>query len=146
MSRGEALIKAIDAYLAKADDDLTETLDEAGFLKPKDTVKEIAALEDKLAEALEKETKYFKSKAKKAVDLEEFTKEWPDLIEGDDVDERLTKLFLEDFETNIPGLAAGYVKQIDPKLTVKTITARTTAWAADWSKELGELMKLESHA
>lgn len=145
MSGCEALIKAIDAYLAKADDDLTEALDEAGFVKPKDTAKEMAALEDKLAEALEKETKYFKSKAKKAVDLEAFAKEWPDLIEGDDVDERLAKLFLEDFETNIPGLAAGYVKQIDPKLTVKTITARTTAWAANWSKELGGLMKLESH-
>lgn len=31
MSGCEALIKAIDAYLAKADEDLTEALDEAGF-------------------------------------------------------------------------------------------------------------------
>lgn len=145
MSGCEALIKAIDAYLAKADEDLTEALDEAGFAEPKETVQEMAALEDKLADALERETKYFKGKAKKAVDLEAFAKDWPDIIEGDNVDEQLTKLFLDDFETNIPSLAAGYVKQIDPKLTVKTITARTTAWAADWSEQLGRLMKLESH-
>ena len=98
MSGCEALIKAIDAYLAKADEDLTEALEDAGFAEPKETVQEMAALEDKLADALERETKYFKGKAKKAVDLEAFAKDWPDIIEGDNVDEQLTKLFLEDFE------------------------------------------------
>lgn len=145
MCNCDALLKAIDAYLAKADDDLSEALDDAGFVEPKETVKDAAALEDKLTEALEKETKYFRAKAKKAVDLEAFAKDWPEIIEGDDVDEQLTRLFVEDFEQNIPGLAASYIKKIDPQLTVKTITARTTAWAAEWSEKLGGLMKLETH-
>ncbi len=145
MSEYEALIKAIDAFIAKADDELTETLDEAGFVEPKKTVKDAAALEDALTETLESETKYFRAKAKKAVDLEAFAKEWPEIIEGDDVDEQLAKLFVEDFEANIPNLATAYMKKVDPKLTVKTITARTTAWAADWSEKLGGLMKLETH-
>lgn len=145
MCNCDALLKAIDAYLAKADDDLSEALDDAGFIESKETVKDAAALEDKLTEALEKETKYFRAKAKKAVDLEAFAKDWPDIIEGDNVDEQLAKLFAEDFKQNIPSLAAGYIKKIDPQLTVKTITARTTAWAAEWSEKLGGLMKLETH-
>lgn len=140
-----ALIKAIDAYLAKADDDLTEALGDAGFIEPKETVEDASALEDALTEALERETKYFRAKAKKAVDLEAFAKEWPEIIEGDDADKKLAKIFVEDFEKNIPSLAAGYVKKIDPQLTVKTITERTTAWAAEWSETLGGLMKLETH-
>ena len=139
------LIKAIDAYIAKADDELTETLDDAGFVEPKKTVKDAAALEDALTETLEKEAKYFRAKAKKAVDLEAFAKEWPEIIEGDTADEQLAKLFVEDFETNIPNLATAYMKKLDPKLTVKTITARTTAWATDWGEKLGRLMKLETH-
>lgn len=140
-----ALIKAIDAYLAKANDDLSEALDDAGFVEPKKTVKDAAALEDELTEALERETKYFRAKAKKAVDLEAFAKEWPEVIEGDNADEQLAKLFVDDFKKNIPSLAAGYVKKIDPQLTVKTITARTTAWASEWGETLGRLMKLETH-
>lgn len=145
MCKCSALLKAIDAYLAKADDDLSEALDDAGFIEPKETVKDAAALEDKLTEALEKETKYFRAKAKKAVDLETFAKDWPEIIEGDNVDEQLAKLFVKDFKQNIPSLAAGYIKKIDPQLTVKTITARTAAWASDWSEKLSGLMKLETH-
>lgn len=145
MNEYAALIKAIDAFLAKADDELSETLDEAGFAEPKKTVKDAAALEDALTDALESETKYFRAKAKKAVNLEAFAKSWPEIIEGDTTDEQLARLFVEDFEENIPKLATAYMKKIDPKLTVKTITARTTAWAADWGERLGGLMKLESH-
>lgn len=141
-----ALIKAIDAYLAKADNDLTEALDNAGFTKPKETVKNIASLEDSITEALEEETAYFRHKAKKSVDLKAFKDAWPEVIEGDNIDKTLAKIFADDFKANIPGLAAAYIKQIDPALTVSTITARTTAWAADWSGKLAELMKLDTHS
>ena len=144
-TRCKALIKAIDAYIAKADNELSDALGEAGFVQPKSTVKKISALEDKLTSALEKETKYFKGKAKEAVDLKAFAKGFPDLIEDDDADKQLSELFLKDFKENIPGLAAGYIKQVDPKLTVKTITARTLTWVENWSKKLGRLMKLDSH-
>lgn len=101
MCKCEALLKAIDAYLAKADDDLSEALDDAGFAEAKETVEDAAALEDRLTEALEKETKYFKSKAKKTVDLKAFAKVWPEIIEGDDVDKQLAKLFAEDFKRRL---------------------------------------------
>ena len=70
---------------------------------------------------------------------------WPDIAKGDNTDEKLIEIFLEDFKKNIPNLAIGYIKTIDPQLTVQTITARTTAWIKDWSEELGRRMKLSSH-
>lgn len=140
----DPLLKAIDAYLAKANNDLTDSLKSAGFVKPKDTVKEIESLEDEITEALEDEVTYYRKKASKAVDLKALKKIWPEIVEGDTTDKTLAKLFAEDFEKNIPKLATAYIKQVDPQLTVSTITARTTAWASDWSGKLAELMKLDT--
>lgn len=138
------LLKAIDAYLAKANNDLTDSLKTAGFVKPKDTVKEVESLEDEITEALEDEVTYYRKKASRAVDLKALKKIWPEIVEGDTADKTLAKLFAEDFEKNIPKLATAYIKQVDPQLTVSTITARTTAWASDWSGKLAELMKLDT--
>ncbi|MCC8110396.1 MAG: phage head morphogenesis protein [Ruminococcus sp.] len=140
----DPLIKAIDAYLTKANNDLTDSLKSAGFVKPKDTVKEIESFEDETTEALEDEVTYYRKKASKAVDLKALKKIWPKIVEGDTTDKTLTKLFAEDFEKNIPKLATTYIKQVDPQLTVSTITARTTVWASDWSGKLAELMKLDT--
>jgi hypothetical protein len=140
------LIKAIDAYIAKADSDLESVLDGAGFVEPVETVKAAAALEDKIADALVSETGYITTKLKQAVDLDAFAPDvWPEIQEGDDVDERLAKIFLDEFQTQMPKLAGAYIKKIDPELTVKSITQRTTDWAKSWSGELGALMKLTSH-
>ena len=52
------LIKAIDAYIAKADDDLADALADAGFIDPDGTPAEINTLEEKVAAALTAETDY----------------------------------------------------------------------------------------
>jgi len=141
----EALIKAIDAYIEKADGDLEESLKDAGFIDVEDTVKEIATLEDRVARALKKETKYIIDAAEQAVDLEAFAAEWPELKLGDNVDQKLGKIFLDEFKTNMPNLVSSYVMKIDPELVVADISKRTAAWAETWSAELGRLMKLTSH-
>ena len=52
------LIKAIDAYIQKADGGLSEELGAQGYVKPKKTVKYVSELEDGVAEALLEETDY----------------------------------------------------------------------------------------
>ena len=69
------LIKAIDNYIAKADDSLSDTLDDEGFAKPKKSFQYIKDIEDSAAEALIAETEYFVAEAEKAVDLETFAKD-----------------------------------------------------------------------
>lgn len=141
-----ALANAIDAYIAKADGDLESTLSEAGFIDPAGTVEEISALESRVSGALVEETARFTKAAEKAVDLEAFASDiWADVKDTDNADEKLSEIFLDEFNTNMPNLATGYIKAIDSALVVETISKRTVAWAESWSGELGRIMKLSSH-
>jgi len=141
----DRLLKAIEAYLEKADDDLAGALGEAGFIDSKKTVSATGALEENLANTLKLETARITAKVKESVDLAAFSEGWPAFAAGDNTDELLAEIFLDSFTENIPKLASGYIKRIDPQLTVSTITNRTTAWAQDWSADLGKLMKLNTH-
>jgi len=142
----EALIKSIDAYIEKADGELGDTLGAAGFIDTEDTVKEISALESSVARALKKETAYITDAAEKAVNLETFASDiWPELKLTDDIDAKLGRIFLKEFNTFMPELVSQYVAKIDSELVVNEISKRTTAWAESWSSELGSIMKLNSH-
>ena len=61
----QPLIKAIDAYLQKADDDLAEMFEDEGRAEPKDSVKTIGSIEDKVEDSLSKETNRIISAIKK---------------------------------------------------------------------------------
>lgn len=142
----EKLLKAIDAYIRKADDDLEEALAEAGFLDTDDTVKEISRMESRVARALKKQTGYITDAADAAVDLKTFAEEiWPDVKLNDDLDAKLGTIFVEELSTYLPELASHYAAKIDPELVVSEITKRTTAFVESWSEDLGGIMKLNSH-
>ena len=141
-----ALIKAIDAYIKKADDDLQEMLEDAGFIDPEGTVEEMSKLEILIAATLKEETEYILDSLKGAIDLEAYARDiWPGVKLNDDLAAKLQQTFLEEFTELMPKLASQYNFQIDPELTISTVTQRTTAWIKDWSEELGEIMQLNSH-
>ena len=52
------LLKAIDAYLQKADGDLADALEEEGYAKPKKTLDYLEDMEEQVAAALLAETDY----------------------------------------------------------------------------------------
>ena len=68
----QPLIKAINAYLAKADGDLADALKAEGYAEPQATIGYMQDIEDDVAEALVEETDYFLAEAEKAADLETF--------------------------------------------------------------------------
>lgn len=140
------LIKAIDAYIQKADDDLTDALEEEGYAEPKKTVKYIQDLEDKVEKAFLAETDYFLAEAEKAVDLEAFAEKiWPDVMLNDELKEKLAGIFTELFSEFMPEFVGFYIGRTDTELELKQVSKRTTAWVKRWSKDLGEFMKLNSH-
>lgn len=101
------LIKAIDAYIAKADNDLADALAAAGFIDPDGTLAEINTLEEKVAAALTAETDYILDALKESIDLETFINQvWPKLKEGDAVAQDLFDVFWEEFERE-PAFHAG---------------------------------------
>jgi hypothetical protein len=140
------LIKAIDAYLAKADDDLGETLGDEGYAQPDETVEIIGDLEDKVADALTEETDYILGEAEKAVDLEAFAAEiWPGVKLNDKLKSKLASIFQEQFSSCLPQFATAYLADIEADLKIRTVTRRTTAWVDSWSEELADIMQLNSH-
>ena len=140
------LIKAIDNYIAKADDSLSDTLDDEGFAKPKKSFQYIKDIEDSAAEALIAETEYFVAEAEKAVDLETFAKDvWPGLKIGDTLKPVIASIFTEQLEKFMPEFVGYYITQTDKNLKLEQVSKRTTAWVKSWSEELGEIMQLNSH-
>ena len=140
-----ALIKAIDAYLEKANGELEDELTEAGFADAGKTMDEIGSLEDEVAAALVEETKLFTRGAKRAADLKEFANDiWPGLKESDQLSAKLKTIFSEHLTELMPGLVDAYIKRGDPELSMTRISKLTTGWIEEWSGELADLMQLNS--
>ncbi len=142
----ETLIKAIDAYIAKADNSLERELAKEGYLKSKKTVEVISELEEKIAEALSEETEYILTEAEKNADLETFTRYIsPKLKKNDKLKNKIAGIFAETINNFIPEFVGYYIAQTDKELKLSKVSKRTIAWVHSWSKELGEIMQLNSH-
>lgn len=140
------LLKAIDAYLARADDDLADALGEEGYVEPKKTLKYAQDIEDGVADALLEETDFIVAEAEKAVDLETFAADvWPEVKIQDGLKEKLVTVFTENFTKFMPEFTGYYLAQTDRSLKLAQVSKRTTAWVSEWSQDLGAIMKLNSH-
>jgi hypothetical protein len=142
----QPLLKAIDAYLQKADGDLEDTLEDEGYQQPKKTLKYANKIEEDLAEALVDETDYFVKEAEKAVDLEDFAKNiWPGVKKKDGLGGKILQIFKEQLTEFMPEFTGYYLAQTDKELKLTSISKRTTEWISSWSSDLADLMKLNSH-
>ena len=141
------LIKAIDAYIRKADENLADALEEEGYVEPEKTVRRMNRLEDAVTDALEEETRHFKSAAENSIDLEAFAAlVWPSVKLSDPLKNALTAVFLEQFSIFMPQFIGYYLKRTDKNLKLEQISRRTVAWVESWSAELSGIMQLNSHA
>lgn len=142
----QPLIKAIDAYLAKADGDLADALETEGYLEPQATIGYMQDIEDDVAEALLEETNYFLAEAEKAADLETFAADiWPRVKLNDRLKAKLATVFAESLSDFMPEFVAYYIAQTDRSLKLEVVSKRTVAWVESWSEQLGEIMQLNSH-
>lgn len=145
-TRCSSVIKVIDSYIVKADDDLADRLRAEGFQVDDETMKAIQSLEDEIAEALLEETAVFTQSANTALDLQEFAEKiWPGIKLTDGLAATLTSIFAKRFEELMPTLVEAYLQQTDKELKLEQVSKMTTAWTKTWSEQLGEIMKLDSH-
>lgn len=135
------LIKAIDAYIAKADDDLEEKLTEAGFVNAEQSLKDAAALEETLTGILEGQTDDIADLIKDANTLEGAKKLVQQFFQDDATRDALVKAFQDYFKSQILTLADEYIKESDGQLAVTTLRQRTTSWINTWSNQLSNLMQ-----
>ncbi len=144
MSEYDPLIKAIDRYLAKADDDLKDTLGEEGYIDPDATVDAINSFEDSLTDALEEERDHYIDRIKDK-SVQEALDDLPDAVEADASDIAIAAITSAEVASTVELLVDSYIKSIDSELAFSTFTKRTTNWISSWSEELGKIMKLKSH-
>ena len=142
----QPLIKAINAYLAKADGDLADALKAEGYAEPQATICYMQDIEDIVAEALVEETDFFLAEAEKAADLETFAADiWPRVKLNDRLKAKLATVFTEHLSEFMPEFVAYYIAQTDRSLKLEVVSKRTVAWVESWSEQLGEIMQLNSH-
>lgn len=139
------LIKAIDAFLAKEDNDLVEQLTKEGYLAAAASVDTINEIEELVTKLLEDNADDLLTKLNSAIDLKTFfAGNWPDIQKDEKLAQQLFDVFNEEFTTVMPSYVEAYVQQTDAELVVTTISKRTTDWIKGWSAELADLMKLDT--
>lgn len=147
LSNADGIIGAIDQYLAKADDDLTDSLADEGYAEAEDTVDAINAMQDEVAETLQNQTDDFVTALETATGSgwAEAQRAVSEMMDGDDIAEQVESAAADMLQTQIPKLATVYMQETDGELVVDIIRQRTQSWIASWSQRLGELMKINTH-
>ncbi len=139
----ERLIKAIDAYIQKVDDELLEALTEAGYSNPKQTMKDLEAFTKEIKKLLEEDTKAIINEIYDYDSVQDFiVQRWPELKNSKDLVEKLTTTVSMKLGEVIPEYVADYISRTDPALSYIGLTHKTTAWITSWSGKLAEMMKL----
>ena len=147
ISNADGIIEAIDQYLAKADDELTDVLADEGYAEAEDSVKAINVMQEEIAETLQNQTDDFVEALTAAQDSDwaAAQKKVSEMLDGDDIAEQVQEAAADMFQTEIPKLATVYMQETDGDLVVDVIRQRTKSWISSWSQRLGQLMKINTH-
>ena len=88
------LIDAINRLIAKADDDLKDSLEAEGYVAASELVKNINKLEDAIDDALDADSLEFLEKIEAATGVTDFiTDIWPGIKDADDLEKALREIF-----------------------------------------------------
>lgn len=142
---GCAYAEVIDAYLAKAENDLYEQLTMEGYLKAKESLNTVDEIEEVVTKLLEDNADDLLKELADAIDLETFFKDnWPKFKNKSKLSRDLFDVFHTQFSTIMPTYVEAYVQKTDAELTVTKLTKRTTDWISSWSSDLADIMKLDT--
>lgn len=146
MCKCHKLIKAIDNYIAKADNDLKDELEKMGYVEPDLTIDKITSLEDSITEALQNENDYIIKHTQDTVDIKEFAKYiWGDIKLNDETNEKLYEIFKEQLQSFLPELIEPYIQTYDSSLKFVSVSKKTLSFIDGWSSQLGQMMRLTTH-
>lgn len=141
----QELVKAIDAYIEKADKKLEDQLKAANYVRPKETLEYALRMEEELAGMIDQQTQEFIDALKSAGDVERFYRNgWKGFTESQGLSAQFTTVFHDNFKKMIPQFVGYYIDEIDAGLARDLVSKRTTAWIERWSGELGRMMHLSS--
>lgn len=142
----QPLVKAIENYLAKAEESLADILKKEGYIKSKKTLKYIESIEEEITKALLEQRDDILEKLEKSLDIKTFVGElWESIKENDVLKLQIATIFQDKLQKFVPEFVNYYIQQTDRQLQLKQVSQKTLSWIDSWSKELGEIMQLNSH-
>lgn len=146
MGKVERLIKAINRIAKAEEDELKEEI--AEFPAVDATVNAVEEYETKVAGLFREQRKHFVNGFKAAIakdeilDLKELLKK---LLEIDEFAEKMAE-YTETFLTmTVQELTEAIMENIDEDVIFDMLSKRTLDWIKEWSRELGNIMKLNTH-
>ena len=101
ISNADGIIEAIDKYLVKADDELSDVLADEGYADAEDSVKVINAMQEEIAETLQNQT----DDLVEALAAEQDSgwaaaqKKVSEMLDGDDIAEQVQEAAADMFQT-----------------------------------------------
>lgn len=140
----KALVKAIDAYIAKADNDLENEMDNAGYVEAKNSIKGASDLEEEVTDILTEQTAEIAEIVENAGTIPKAKKAVKEYFENDMTGTILSDTFSDYFQETILSLSDSYMKETEGDLAVTQLRQRTSSWIEEWSDQLSDLMQLTS--
>ncbi len=147
ISNADGICDAIDKYIAKADEDMKDTLEAEGYAEAEDTVSAMNDMEEQIADILQIQTDelVIALEASEDSDWKEVQQKVSEMLDNDDIKAQVADVSADMLEVQVPNLATLYMQESDGELVVDTLRNRTSNWISSWSEELGNLMKINTH-
>ncbi len=144
----DPLLDAIDLYIAKADDDLENTLTEEGYVAAGVAVSHISDIEEGISVAIQNKVDEILVRIQNATDVENFINDvWPDIDSADELEKALHDIFNQQFDNLLHHFTKQWIISTDPELgeiVDNNITKPAEAFIKGWSQQLANIMQLNT--
>jgi len=149
MEKLHLLLKQLEDIMKEENEELKESLEGQGA--EDDLVELVEAYEKQLAKLLRAQRDYYIAEIESQVikDADSLKALLAYLIansfQKDEFQEEMEEFHKEFLTSSMTALAAVHMDIIDKDIGFDTLSPRTTKWINSWSKELSELMQLQTH-
>lgn len=142
------LLEAIEQYIAKADNDLEDQLNEEGYVEAGVAVSHMGAIEDGVTAAVENNVDEVLARLQSASGVDDFIENvWPEISNSDEMEKALYDLFYQQFDELLRRFTKQWVISADVELgevVDDRITRPAEAFIKGWSQQLADIMHLNT--
>ena len=142
------LLEAIEQYIAKADNDLEDQLNEEGYVEAGVAVSHMGAIEDGVTAAVENNVDEVLARLQSASGVDDFIENvWPEISNSDEMEKALYDLFYQQFDELLRRFTKQWVIFADVELgevVDDRITRPAEAFIKGWSQQLTDIMHLNT--
>ena len=142
------LLEAIEQYIAKADNDLEEQLNEEGYVEAGVAVSHMGTIEDGVTAAVENNVDEVLARLQSASGVDDFMENvWPEISSSDEMEKALYDLFYQQFDELLHRFTKQWIISADVELgevVDDRITRPAEAFIKGWSQQLADIMHLNT--